>query len=71
MSDSELKKLEARIKALETKNSTPEVVKKSRKKSDYNVFVQDYIAGEKKKGTTKSHRELFGDAAKAWTANKK
>jgi hypothetical protein len=66
----ELKNLEARIKALETKSKC-EVVKKPRQKSKYNEFVQDYIANEKRKETTKSHKELFGDAAKAWTSLKK
>ena len=66
MSTQELKNLEARIKALETK-----IPKAERKKSDYNIFVQEYIANEKKKATTKTHRELFSDAAKQWSNNKK
>jgi hypothetical protein len=33
--------------------------------------AQDKIAKEKKKGTDKQHKELFSEAAKAWTNSKK
>ncbi len=40
-----------------------------KKQSDYNVFVKKYIADNKK--DSKNHRELFSEAAKAWSASKK
>jgi len=45
--------------------------KKPREKSEYNIFVQEYIAEQKKKNTTKPHKELFSEAAKEWSAKKK
>ena len=73
MSDLEYQKLDKRLKALEKKltNTTTEVLdKKPRKSSDYNVFMRDYIAEQKTKGTTKSHKDLFAEGAKAWTQKK-
>ena len=62
-----IKKLEQRVKNLEDKfEHKPD--KKTRKKSDYNIFVQDYIA--KNKNPKKTHKELFSEAAKTWTKNK-
>ena len=65
---SEIENLEKRIKLLETK--IDQKPKKQRKKSDYNIFVQDYITTEKKKGSKKTHRELFSSAAKEWSSTK-
>ena len=62
-----IKKLEQRVSELENKfGSKPD--KKPRKKTEYNVFVQEYIA--KHKDPKKKHSELFSEAAKAWTKNK-
>jgi len=62
-----IKKLEQRVSNLENKfGSKPD--KKPRKKTEYNIFVQDYIA--KHKDPKKNHLELFSEAAKAWTKNK-
>ena len=44
--------------------------KKPRAASKYNTFVQEYIEKEKKSGTIKTHKDLFKEAAKAWSANK-
>ena len=64
--------LAKRVSDLESKmGSSSKKEKVPRKKSEYNIFVQDFISKEKKKGTTKSHKELFGEAAKAWTNSKK
>ena len=74
MSDTGLKNIEKRLADLEEKmkNSKHVKDKKPRQKSEYNIFVQDYIAKEKKKKDNKrSHTELFSEAAKAWSANKK
>jgi hypothetical protein len=69
---SDLKDLEKRLAELEKKVNTPseKKEKKTRKPSEYNKFVQDYISSERKKNSTKSHRELFAEAAKAWTSKK-
>ena len=71
---SELGKLEKRISDLEAqvafgkKSKEPKV---PRKPSDYNKFMKEYFENAKKKKSTKPHKELFSDAAKAWTAEKK
>ena len=80
MAKSELEMLSDRVSELESKNgkfgksksiniTTSE--KKPRKPSEYNIFVQEYIATEKKKGNGKKHSELFSEAAKAWSSAKK
>lgn len=78
MAKSELKMLSDRVSELESKtgkskNIVPQSAseKKPRKPSEYNIFVQEYIASEKKKGNSKKHSELFSEAAKAWTSAKK
>ena len=66
MDSDEIKKLNQRIKNLEDKLLDKTVsTKPHRKKSDYNIFVQEYIA--KNKDPKKSHKELFGESAKAWS----
>jgi len=71
MSDpAEIKKLEKRIADLEKKIDSPKKAKVPRKKSDYNIFVQKFIATEKKKNPDKSHQEHFKEAAAAWSAKK-
>ena len=69
--DPDLKSLEKRISALEDqRNSKPVAEKPPRKASEYNKFMKKYISEEKKKGSTKSHKDLFSDGAKAWSENK-
>jgi len=63
--------LEKRLKLVENQLVGKNAVKKERKPSEYNKFVQDYITKEKKKSTDKNHRELFKEAAKAWSSEKK
>ena len=74
MSELEYQKLDKRLKVLEKKagngNTEVSLDKKPRKSSDYNVFMKDYIAEQKTKGTAKSHRDLFTDGAKAWSTKK-
>jgi len=67
-----LKSLEERVKLLESKIEKPTETapKKKRKKSEYNVYVQEFIAKEKKKGTKLTHQELFKEAANSWSKNK-
>ena len=73
MPDTDLKSLEKRLATLESKfgSKTSDKPKKIRKKSEYNIFVQKYISGEKKKNSSLSHKELFSAAAKEWTSLKK
>jgi len=69
--DPDLKALEKRISALEdNQNSKPKAEKPPRKESEYNKFMKKYISEEKKKGSTKSHKDLFSDGAKAWGEQK-
>lgn len=64
-----IKKFEQRISDLESKAGKEKKPKKPRKPSEYNVFLKDYFA--KNKDSSKKHKELFGEAAKAWTLKKK
>jgi len=72
MSSSDFDKLDKRIKALEEKvgASGSKKEKKPRKSSDYNIFMKEYIAEQKEKGTTKASKELIADGAKAWNIKK-
>jgi hypothetical protein len=73
MSDSDYQKLEKRIKAVENQLSNSGEVKKPkepRKSSEYNLFMGKYISEQKKNGSTKSHKDLFADGAKAWKEHK-
>ena len=70
MSDSDFSKLDKRIKALEDKLNETKKEKKPKKSSDYNNFMKEYISEQKSKGSTKSHKELFADGAKAWGIKK-
>ena len=65
--------IHSRLEKLETEfgKKKPEKERKPREKSAYNIFVQEYISEQKKKNTTKSHKELFADAAKEWSSKKK
>ena len=59
-----LTELEAKLNILD-KPSVKE--KKTRKPSEYNIFMKNYFA-KNNKDPKKTHRELFTEAAKAWSA---
>jgi hypothetical protein len=64
----DIKDLDKRIKALEDNLNKKEKV--PRKESEYNKFMKKYITDEKANGSTKSHKDLFSEGAKAWSQNK-
>jgi len=65
---SDLSLLEKRVKALEDSAIIPKIKEKApRKETDYNKFMKKFIADEKAKGSTESHKDLFSKGAKAWT----
>jgi hypothetical protein len=73
MPDQDYKELLQRVEKLESqaafgKNSKP---KKPRAPSEYNKFMGEFIAKEKKDGSNKSHKEMFTAGAKAWKDSKK
>jgi hypothetical protein len=73
MADSDYQKLEKRLKAVEAQLSNSGEAKKPkepRKSSEYNLFMGKYISEQKKSGSTKSHKDLFADGAKAWKDHK-
>jgi hypothetical protein len=68
---SDLSSLEKRIKALEDASVKEPIKEKApRKESEYNKFMKKFIADEKAKGSTDSHKDLFSKGAKAWTQQK-
>ena len=70
VAETEYGKLEKRIEELENKfgKVKPQKDRKPRKPSEYNDFMKKFF--EKNKDASKSHKELFSEAAKAWTAKK-
>ncbi len=69
MSD-DYKVLEKRIAELESKfNEKPKKPRAPRKPSEYNTFLADYLT--KNKSDKKPHKELFGEAVKAWNDKKR
>jgi len=73
MSDADFQKLDKRLKAVEEKlsNNGNNVKEKiPRKSSEYNLFMGKYISDQKASGSTKSHKDLFADGAKAWKDHK-
>jgi len=66
--NSKVTELEKRINEMGKVKSVKE--RKPREKSEYNIFVQKFIETEKKKDNSKTHKELFSEAAKAWSAKK-
>ena len=68
--ESVIKKLEQRVSDLECKTNAvvPKKERKPRKPSEYNEFIKDYFA--KNKDPKKTHKELFGEAAKVWSSKK-
>jgi hypothetical protein len=67
---SDLSELTKRVDLLESKlgNSVPKV-KRTRKPSEYNIFMGKYL--EKNKDPKKTHKELFGEAVAAWNKQQK
>jgi hypothetical protein len=68
---SDYEKFNKRLTDLEDKlksSKSVKDVKKPRKPSEYNIFMKDYFA--KNKDPKKTHRELFTEAAKAWSSKK-
>jgi len=73
--------LEERVKALEDhikkepksegSDSVKNKKKPPREPSEYNKFVKCFIEEQRAKHPTKPHRELFAEAAKEWSNNKK
>ena len=64
--------LEERVQTLENtiqKNEGSTKEKKKRSPSKYNEFVQKFFKDNV--NSSKTHKELFGEAAKAWSENKK
>ena len=51
---------------LEDKKSSKSKV--TRKPSEYNIFMKDYFVNNK--NPKKTHRDMFTEAAKAWSAKK-
>ena len=68
--EAKFEKLEARIEKLEASfgKSLPQKDRKPRKPSEYNQFIKKFF--EKNKDASKSHKELFSEAAKAWSLKK-
>jgi hypothetical protein len=66
----EIELLTKRIEELEAKfgSSVPKP-KRTRKPSEYAVFMGDYM--KKNKSDKKIHKELFGEAVAAWNKQKK
>ena len=66
---SDYEKFNKRLTELEDKfaqkTSKPVKEKKPRKPSEYNIFMKNYFV--KNKDPKKTHRELFTEAAKAWS----
>jgi hypothetical protein len=69
MADNELiKKLDRRISDLEMQMGKPKKEKKIRKPSEFNIHMKKYLATHK--DPSKTHKELFLEATKAWSAQK-
>jgi hypothetical protein len=68
--DAKFENLESRIEKLEANfgKSKPQKDRKPRKPSEYNEFIKKFF--EKNKDASKSHKELFSEAAKEWTLKK-
>ena len=70
MSESEFADLKKRIDNLESKmGAAPVKVKRTREKSEYNIFMGDYM--KKNKDPKKAHADLFKESVQAWNKSKK
>jgi hypothetical protein len=70
---SDISALEKRVKALEEAASgskVPVKEKAPRKETEYNKFMKKFIADEKAKGSSDSHKDLFSKGAKTWSEQK-
>jgi hypothetical protein len=66
---SEIELLTKRIEELEAKfGATTPKPKRTRKPSDYAIFMGDYM--KKNKSDKKDHKTLFGEAVAAWNKQK-
>ena len=65
---SEIEKLTKRIEDLESKMGKSAKPKRTRKPSEFNKFLANYI--DKNKSENKPHTELFKEAAAAWGKQK-
>ena len=70
MSDKELSQLRERVEKLEKQLEKPTEPKKPRKKSDYNIFVQEYIKKQREDGSKLQPMQLISEAAKEWKIKK-
>jgi len=73
MSD-DYKSLEKRLADLEQKvnsgSSKSPKEKKTREPSEYNKFMKEHLAKLREKHPNKSHKDLFTEAANAWSKEK-
>ena len=70
MSESEFADLKKRLDNLESKmGATTVKVKRTREKSEYNIFMGEYM--KKNKDPKKVHADLFKEAVQAWNKQKK
>lgn len=73
MDESRLDKLEKELSELKTKiqEQKPKKEKKPRPPSDYNTFIKNFLADEKKRlGSDYDHKVAFKDATVSWSKNK-
>ena len=67
---SEIELLTKRIEELEAKfGASAPKPKRTRKPSEYNVFMGKYL--EKNKDPNKTHKQLFAEAVEAWNNKQK
>jgi len=76
MSDKEYKELKQKFTDLEKRVTEmgkikPAKEKKTRKPSEYNIFMGKFMADDKKKNPDKDHSVRFKDAAQAWAEKNK
>ncbi len=71
MSGTELADLKKRLDTLESKMgaAAPVKVKRTREKSEYNIFMGEYM--KKNKDPKKAHADLFRESVQAWNKSKK
>mgnify|MGYP006216650453 CR=1 FL=1 len=73
MEESRLDKLEKELSELKIKiqEQKPKKEKKTRPPSDYNNFVKNFLADEKKRlGNDYNHKVAFKEAIVSWSKNK-
>jgi hypothetical protein len=65
----DLSELDKRLTELESKVNNPPKPKRTRPKSEYNIFMAKYL--EENKNSKKSHKEKFIEGAEAWKKQSK